>query len=100
MSTGKHTPGTWIAKRMRNGETNGDFDIDSVSGHFIAESIGGMDIEEEEANAHLIAAAPELLDALKQIERLSREADSNLVDVRAMLGDIARDAIAKAEGES
>ena len=32
--------------------------------------------------------------ALEQIERLSREADGNMVDVRAMLGDIARTAIA------
>lgn len=40
----------------------------------------------------------ELLAALEQIERLGREADGNLVDVRAMLGDIARAAIAKVKG--
>ena len=50
------------------------------------------------ANAALIAAAPELLAALEQIERLSLEADGTLVDVRAVLGDIARAAIAKAVG--
>ncbi len=40
-----------------------------------------------------------MLFALQQIERLSREADGSLVDVRAMLGDIARAAIAKATGQ-
>ena len=58
----KHTPGPWFAKRVRDSETNGDFDIDSVDGYHIAESIGGLDDGEEEANACLIAAAPELLD--------------------------------------
>ncbi|MGF6347926.1 hypothetical protein [Variovorax sp. W2I14] len=38
--------------------------------------------------------------ALKQIERLSREADGNLVDVPAALGDIARAAIAKVAGSA
>ena len=41
----------------------------------------------------------EVLAALAQIERLSREAGGNLVDVRAALGDIARAAIAKATGQ-
>jgi hypothetical protein len=38
----------------------------------------------------------ELLETLAQIERLSREADRERVDVASMLGDIARAAIAKA----
>jgi hypothetical protein len=38
-----------------------------------------------------------VLGALRQIERLSREADGSLVDVRAMLGGIARAAIVKME---
>lgn len=42
----------------------------------------------------------ELLAALEQIERLGREADGNLVDVRAMLGDIARAAISKVKPET
>lgn len=45
-------------------------------------------------------AAPELLEALEQIERLSRTADAKLVNVRAMLGDIARAALSKARGEA
>jgi hypothetical protein len=58
----------------------------------------GRDAEQCQANAALIAAAPKLLEALQQIERLSREADGKAVDVPAMLGDIARAAVAKAEG--
>lgn len=46
--------------------------------------------------AELAGAAPDLLTSLEIIERLSREADGSLVDVRAMLGDIARAAITKA----
>lgn len=42
----------------------------------------------------------ELLAALEQIERLGREADGNLVDVRAMLGDIARAAISTVKPET
>lgn len=42
------------------------------------------------------AGAREMREALEQIERLAREADSSLVDVGAMLGDIARAALAKA----
>lgn len=37
----------------------------------------------------------DVMAALEQIERLSREADPKLVDVPAMLGDIARSVIAK-----
>jgi len=40
--------------------------------------------------------ADRAISALEQIERLSREADASLVDVRAMLGDIARTALANA----
>lgn len=38
-----------------------------------------------------------MLFALQQIERLSREADAAAVNVPAMLGDIARAALAKVE---
>lgn len=38
----------------------------------------------------------ELLSVMQQIERLAREANVSLVDVPAMLGDIARAALAKA----
>jgi hypothetical protein len=56
----KHTPGPWEAD---NGE---GYSIWSIYGRtsLIAQAIG--DSAETDANAHLIAAAPELLDALKE----------------------------------
>jgi uncharacterized protein Yka (UPF0111/DUF47 family) len=41
----------------------------------------------------------ELLEALRLIERLTREADGIAINVRDMLGGIARAAIARAEGK-
>lgn len=49
--------------------------------------------------AKINAINAELLDALEQIERLSRTADAKLVDIPAMLGDIARAALSKARGD-
>lgn len=98
MNTNKHTPGPWIAKRVRDSETNGDLDIDSVDGYHIAESIGGLDDGEEEANARLIAAAPDLLHACAAIVEWC--------DKNPPAGDAlycinqARAAIAKVEGQS
>jgi predicted Zn-ribbon and HTH transcriptional regulator len=43
-------------------------------------------------------ATESLIDALAQIERLSRTADPSLVNVPAMLGDIARAALARCGG--
>lgn len=40
----------------------------------------------------------DLKTALEQIERLSRTADPKLVDVPAMLGDIAREALGNVKG--
>ena len=49
--------------------------------------------ERRKALAEMFAAAPKMRAALQQIERLSREADRGAVDVPAMLGDIAREAL-------
>ncbi len=94
-----HTPGPWFAKRMRN--DNGNFDIDSVGGYFVAKSIGGLDVGEEEANARLIAAAPELLAALQRAYMALigyLPGHRNAITDAAI--DAARAAIAKAEGRS
>ena len=76
-----HTPGPWM--------TNADGEIVDRQGRMIAPVIhahnvpslafsrgSGHNIAEDdggEANARLIAAAPELLDALREIELLARE---------------------------
>jgi hypothetical protein len=58
----KHTPGPWASVH----DADGDYLIMSPeSGRFIA--VTYTDAEQDEANARLIAAAPEMLEALERI---------------------------------
>lgn len=67
MGESKHTPGPWIATASDNGE----WGIDAASGWGIATVAGsagdGPGNDESDANARLIAAAPELLEALEHL---------------------------------
>ena len=74
----RHTPGPWMAQIAR--EETGfrmvrTYVLDGASGDPIAH-VQANGMAEEEANARLIAAAPDLLDAL-------RKAQSLLVELRA-----------------
>ena len=60
MSETKHTPGPWEIAPIESG----DKDIIIVEPG-VALDYDDVDPEEQEANAHLIASAPELLEALK-----------------------------------
>lgn len=63
-SIAKHTPGPWkIAFGARDFHITGT--REDTSGHYIARTIN--DFAEDEANARLIAAAPELLEALNAV---------------------------------
>ena len=63
--SGGHTPGPWEALKDNNRWTI--FLPDSYLGNHIAyTSNGGVSEDQEEANARLIAAAPDLLEALEQ----------------------------------
>lgn len=55
------TKGPW--KRQPASNLNPSVGIFAEHGPFVAQTVGGND----EANAHLIAAAPELLEALKSL---------------------------------
>jgi hypothetical protein len=90
----KFTHGPWIVEQD---VIDDDYSLDYLRVVTADAEVAGQVLIE--ADARLIAAAPELLAALEQIERLGREADGNFVDVRAMLSEIARAAIAKATGE-
>ena len=81
-------------------ETRMRLEIGGTTLYPIAKIIHGWDMDEDEANSALVAAAPELLDACKRAlsiaERTQREnADDNPWRVAAKK---LRDAIAKAEG--
>ena len=93
----EHTLGPWEASE---GHPSDIWHVDMPSrGYSVVVSRAGedwdMDVEEVQANAHLIAAAPELLDALETL-LLSTERDDINFRVRAM--EAAREAIAKAKG--
>lgn len=74
MANNQHTPGPWkIAARDQYGIFIAPFGMNTT---LICARKGGLDLpnEEIEANARLIAAAPELLDALKEAIEIAREA--------------------------
>lgn len=96
----KPTPGPWQAYNAGDDDTS-DFRIHRPG--MIYEGriarVGGQGRNEDEANARLVAAAPDLLSALKGATVVLRTAWERNRDIRAgeML-DRALAAIAKAEG--
>ncbi len=103
MSENKHTPGPWSARKA----AHGPIDILAADGRDIVTLYGGGVDEAPADNARLIAAAPELLEALRKVEPLG---DVSLYrDILKALRPHERDAfhdiiagvraaIAKAEG--
>ena len=96
----KHTPGPWSAEECRSGF--------AVYAYKSGEAVVQTEDDEgrygtiaNEANARLIAAAPELLDACEALARLCERFGVNPVTVSGGPSslDRARAAIAKAKGE-
>lgn len=83
-----HTPGPWSLRD--------DFDVVDAYGAVVAETVseGNVSEHEQAANAQLIAAAPEILAALRDM--ISEW--SVLGRINTETWDRARDASAKAEG--
>lgn len=75
----KHTPGPWRIKKQKNGR---DFEVIGADGFFIFETdVAMFDGEMEEANARLIAAAPDMLEALEAAARvMSHIRDAAIAD--------------------
>lgn len=104
MSTAKHTPGPWTLETVTTAvgicHKIGPFpprrpdDVTTRSACLYADYPSGCNPADEElkANARLIAAAPELLEAL---EAITEPYDTSLPEYK-----VARAAIAKAKGES
>lgn len=104
----EHTPGPWT---IRFGLNVMGKDVRYPSQERLVANAGGhanniwneQVTAENEANARLIAAAPDLLEALKEILAAGESYVDSADEVKAMLrfgraNDAARAAIAKAEG--
>ncbi len=114
--TTKHTPGPWYCGepfevfpgaglRFHVSQAEGATytPLYSDVAHFLAETIPGEKLEIQRANARLIAAAPELLDALESILPMLAdwhdEFPDHVGDKEAPAVKAALTAIAKAKGE-
>jgi hypothetical protein len=70
----KHTPGPWSLKDWTAHDQHGAIEacgtqVVDANGHLVSAATVEDPSEGEEANARLIAAAPELLEALKEARR-------------------------------
>ena len=97
MST-QHTPGPWNVQRnvvnYRSGRTA--LEIRGAGDDLIA-TLPGCD--RDAVNARLIAAAPDLLEALKKIANLDYRGTNYTENILVDAIAVARAAIAKAEGQ-
>jgi hypothetical protein len=94
----KHTPGPWSIRQESVWSVGTDHEMTAL--------VYGCTDEEEEANAHLIAAAPDLLGALKAMvdkfdSEIHNEYDgTGMLEDRLSEANFARRIIAKAEGRA
>lgn len=88
-SNANHSPGPWVVAK-----SGVSVDAGHLGPRIRQESTGPREVLE--ANARLIAAAPEILDALKRCVAFGVRSDSGAIIEREM--ETVRAAIAKAEG--
>ena len=92
----KHTAGPWRTKYGTDYKTK----VEAEAGTIAVARIGGeISVAQAEANAHLIAAAPDLLHALAEMCFMATHASLEESEKRRILKK-AREAIAKARGEA
>jgi hypothetical protein len=100
MTQAQHTPAQWHAHRAfyRDGGYVCQSHSDCGKAPF---EVWGETREEAQANARLIAAAPELLEALEALMRnfVGDRSAANTSGEAGLAADAARAAIAKARGE-
>ena len=95
MSELKHTPGPWS---VQDGDRVFGYSTGKPYSHCLHEGIGYK--TEREANARLIAAAPDLLTALQDIVDAYQKHFDAMPVAWQTYDNIARAAIAKATGET
>lgn len=94
--TAKHTPGRWLIGEDQC--VDDAWSIITTSGGSIIANVN--DRHDRKANAHLIAAAPDLLEALEEFFAIEEdEAAVSQARIDAAF-DAARAAIAKARGQA
>lgn len=99
MSKAKHTPWPW--KDLGGGDIGAPFD--ATDDWVVAMACDGIPDGQYEANTRLIAAAPDLLEALEKLvsyDDMAEDDEGNLMVHYADMVNSARAAIAKARGES
>ena len=103
------TPGPWVPRRAAKPDNTGGYDwaIIAPDKAIVAECFevvdwaeNGVDFDTRpvEANARLIASAPDLLEALQDILKVRVDGEDNIWAGANRCKDIARAAIAKATG--
>ena len=99
----KHTPGPWVVGRQDDEEDGRNILIDAKSNPtaFIASALDIADIEAQEANALLISAAPDLLEALEGLlKNVELQADLGDAVLPVKWSVAAHTAISRAKGEA
>jgi hypothetical protein len=89
----KHTLGPWRIERQNTSPTTGEWMIAGFTPGYLAE-IRDCEGGKVEANAKLIAAAPDLLEALQYVAARLREIDGQIEEI------VVYKAIKKATGEA
>ena len=93
----KHTPGPWTVTEGKLSLQIHSIGKDGKREYWLANIKGESVPASEMGNAHLIAAAPELLEALKQVRDWEQ---ANPGSISSLIEEDANAAIAKAEGRS
>lgn len=104
MSDTKHTPGPWGINPdpchfgSATSIVGGDWKEDGPLARELMVEVGGFaGIKTTEANTRLIAAAPDMLEALEAVVRAANEGPEHLY-MEVMASSICRDALVKAKG--
>ena len=94
----KWTPGPWRYDRTNGSPTTGEHMIAGAKPGYLAEvrDCGSGDVR---ANTHLIAAAPDMAEALEKALNFITNTESEMGETLPC-GDAARAALAKARGET
>jgi hypothetical protein len=94
----KYTPGPWEIQKADDA-----YCIASIGNLVIMPAVGKVKHDNSEADARLIAAAPELLDActaLIDYDESAEDGDVSMIMAYAKATRLARKAIAKATGQA